>query len=113
MDRVSAARERVQSVRAEVVSVTEFPCIQCRHYSLACTHPAVGQVIPDPETGSVKLKSVAAADARAPDGACGPEGALFDARSPLGAAAVYMVSTTSGRWALGLSLFLLGCTLFG
>jgi hypothetical protein len=113
LDRISAARERVQSVRSEVLTVTEFPCIQCRHYSLACTHPAISKIRPDPVSGSVKSDHADAAEARAEGGLCGPEGALFEHRSLPGSVAVYMLSTTAGRWVFGLAALTAGAYLFG
>jgi hypothetical protein len=99
VDRIAAARERVQSVKAELHSpAVHLPCIKCRYYELVCTHPAVIEVRANPETGKVKAANVDVAKARAEDGACGPEGALFDARSPLGLTAVSLLSTPLGRW---------------
>jgi hypothetical protein len=113
LDRISVARERVQSVRSEVLTVTEFPCIQCRHYSLACTHPAISKIRPDPVSGSVKSEHADAAEARGEGGLCGPEGALFEHRSLPGSVAVYMLSSAPGRWIIGFALFLLVAGLLG
>ena len=114
MDRIATARERVQKVKAELRSpAVELPCIQCRHYELVCTHPAVVEVKANPETGKVKVGPVFAKDARSEEGACGPEGALFDSRSLPAAALVSILSTTSGRWVLAVG-GVLGCLyLFG
>jgi hypothetical protein len=113
LDRISVARERVQLARSEVLTVTEFPCIQCRHYSLACTHPAVSKAKPDPVSGGVRFEHADAVEARAENGPCGPEGALFEHRSLPGSVAVYFLSTASGRWILGIGALVTGAYLFG
>jgi hypothetical protein len=107
VDRIAAARARVQEVRAELRSpAVELPCIKCRHYELVCTHPAVAEIKANPETGKVSSKPMMADKARAETGACGPEGALFDARSPFGLAVVTAFSTKWGWWAsfIGLAI---------
>jgi hypothetical protein len=38
--------------------------------------------------------------ARADDGPCGPEGALFDARSPVAQAVIGFATSTPGKWLL-------------
>jgi hypothetical protein len=111
---MEAARGRVRQVRAELRSpAVEFPCLKCRHYELVCTHPAVIGVNADPEMGTVKIEKVFAKDARSEDGACGPEGVLFDPRSMPGMMLVSMLTSPVGRWALGISGFVAACYLFG
>jgi hypothetical protein len=101
VDRVSVAQARVREVRAKLHSPErDLPCIRCRYFELVCTHPAVSRITVDPVTGAVKSDPLDAAKARADDGACGPEGALFDARSVPGQIAVAVLSTTLGRWGL-------------
>lgn len=114
MDRIAAARERVQSVKAELHSpAVHLPCIKCRYYELVCTHPAVIEVRANPETGKVKAKPAFAKDARSENGACGPEGALFDARSAPALMLVSVLSYPSGRWIVGLSVVILFSWFFG
>jgi hypothetical protein len=114
VDRLSAARARVQEVKAELRSpAVHLPCIKCRHYELVCTHPAVAEIKTDPETGKVKVLPEFSKDARAEGGPCGPEGALFDSRSMPGLVVVNVLSNRFGRWA-ALTAGLLGCAyLFG
>lgn len=103
MDRVEAARGRLIELKAELGSpARHYPCIQCRHWEMACTHPAVALISINAETGSVKTQAVLARDARAPDGLCGPEGALFDQRSLPATIIISILSTAGGRWAVGL-----------
>ena len=81
MDRVETAKGRVRQIQAELRSpAAELPCIQCRYYELACTHPAVGEIKVNPVTGKPRVVHASAEEARAETGACGPEGALFDSR---------------------------------
>jgi hypothetical protein len=113
VDRIAAARARVQEVKAELRSpAVELPCIKCRYYELVCTHPAVAAVKANPETGTVKVQPEFAKDARSESGVCGPEGALFDARSPVGLAVVSVLSTSVGRWAVFIGLMVLGDWMF-
>jgi hypothetical protein len=105
VDRISAARARARIVQAELSSPkVELPCVKCRYWELACTHPAVIEVSVNPVTGNARTKAVHPEDARSEEGLCGPEGALFDARSPLGLTVVSVLSTSTGRWIVGLSL---------
>jgi hypothetical protein len=108
VDRIAAARERVREVKAELQSpAVHLPCINCRYYELVCTHPAASTIKADPETGKIKTKPAFAKDARAEDGPCGPEGALFDSRSLPGLIAVSVLSHPVGRWfAIGGALIL-------
>ena len=73
-----------------------LPCIKCRYYELACTHPAVSEIRANPETGAVKVSPADAMEARSDNGLCGPEGALFDSRSPIASAAISFLSSKSG-----------------
>jgi hypothetical protein len=75
-----------------------LPCIKCRYYELACTHPAVSEIRANPETGAVKVSPADAMEARSENGLCGPEGALFDSRSLPGLVFVNVLSTSVGRW---------------
>lgn len=101
VDRVAAARERVREVRAELNHpARDFPCVQCRYFEIHCTHPAVSKVSVSPITGGTSAKYPLAEDVRAEDGACGPEGALFDARSVPGQLVVSFLMSGVGRWAL-------------
>jgi hypothetical protein len=101
VDRVSVAQARVREVRAKLHSPERnFPCIQCRYFELVCTHPAVSQITVDPVTGSVKSSPLDAEKARAEDGACGPEGALFDARSLPGQVFIAFLTSRPGKWIL-------------
>lgn len=94
MDRVITARERVQRVKSDLRGpAILFPCINCRYYQFACTHPAVAEVVVDPETGATKSHAADPKIARSEDGACGPEGALFDSRSVPGLAVAYVFSS--------------------
>lgn len=101
MDRVAAAKARIRSAVLEAEEAGANPCLHCAHYELACQHPAVAEVRADPVTGTVKLRSVDAAIARGVDGACGPEGALFEERSLPGKMAIWLFATTPGRVVLG------------
>lgn len=95
-----AARERVQRVRAELRGASiAFPCINCRYYEFACTHPAVSEITVNPETGKTKSRAADPMVARSEGGACGPEGALFDARSSPGLALAYIFSSKWRIWA--------------
>jgi hypothetical protein len=112
VDRIAAARERVQSVKAELHSpAVHLPCIKCRYYELVCTHPAVIEVRANPETGKVKAVNIDAAKARAEDGACGPEGALFDSRSLLGLAAVEIFTKRWSWWVVAFTAAILSDSL--
>ena len=114
VDRLDAARGRVRNVRAELRSpAAEFPCINCRYYELACTHPAVSKISVSPISGKAKVVHLSGEEARSETGACGPEGALFDSRSPVGLAVVSVLSTSLGRWVTVVGV-LAGCAyLFG
>jgi hypothetical protein len=114
VDRIAAARERVEMVKAELRSpAVVLPCIKCRYYELVCTHPAVSEIKANPETGKVKAEPAFARDARSEEGACGPEGALFDARSIPGQVIVEVLSSSPGRWIIGTALVILLCGIFG
>jgi hypothetical protein len=103
VDRVAAARERVQAIKAELSSpAADLPCIQCRYFEVVCTHPAASELRVSPISGKPKIKHFAAEKARAEDGACGPEGALFDSRSLPG---LVVVSVLTSKWAMGGLLF--------
>jgi hypothetical protein len=114
VDRLSAARDRVRSVKAELASpAAAFPCINCRYYELACTHPATSRIKVSPVSGKPKVVYVSGEEARAESGDCGPEGALFDPRSLPALMLVSVLSTSLGRWSAGIAA-LLGCAwLFG
>jgi hypothetical protein len=101
-------------VKAELRSpAVVLPCIKCRYYELVCTHPAVSEIKANPETGKVKAEPAFARDARSEEGACGPEGALFDARSIPGRVVVEVLSTSIGRWTTAIAV-IAGCAwLFG
>jgi hypothetical protein len=99
VDRVVAAKDRVRAIRAELDSpATKLPCIRCRYFELVCTHPAAIGLKVSPVSGRTKADYPAADKVRAEDGACGPEGALFDARSPVGLAVVYVLASKLGPW---------------
>lgn len=105
MDRIAAARSRVETVKAEIDSpARRLPCIQCRYYELVCTHPAVGRFKINPETGKGKLIPEFAEVARSEAGACGPEGALFDSRSAPAVAIISVLAHPLARWIVGLGL---------
>ena len=89
------------------------PCIHCRYYELACTHPAVGEFVTNPITGTGKLVPLEAEKARAVDGPCGPEAALFDPRSLPATVLVEMLSSSIGRWVLGIGGLIGLAYLFG
>jgi hypothetical protein len=98
MDRVEAARGRLIELKAELASpAVTSPCVQCRHYAVVCTHPAVAKITINPETGAVSSSGVDARNARANDGLCGPEGALWEARSLPAATMIAMLQTTTGK----------------
>jgi hypothetical protein len=108
VDRVAAAQRRVQAVRAELYSpAAAKPCIQCRYFEIVCTHPAAIGLKVSPVSGKAKADYPAAEKVRAEDGACGPEGALFDSRSPGGLAAVYVLTSKLGPWLIFLGLMIL------
>ena len=94
MDRFSAARERVEVVKSELLSGYP-PCIECRYFEIHCTHPAASEYKLSPITGKAKAKHFDAEKIRAEDGVCGPEGALFDSRSLPGV--LFMQAMTS-KW---------------
>lgn len=104
VDRVSTARQRLERAKAELTSpAVDMPCVQCRYFTLSCSHPAVMEIRADPVTGVVSSRStMTAAEARAESGPCGPEGALFDSRSLPASVLVSMLSTSAGRWVIGL-----------
>lgn len=101
MDRLVAARERVQKVKADLrgPQITH-PCINCRYYEFACTHPAVSTITVNPETGKAKSKAADPIVARSEGGPCGPEGALFDPRSAIGLAVAHIFSSKWRIWAV-------------
>lgn len=108
MDRLSTARERVSHVRAELHSPARtLPCVQCRYFELVCTHPAAIGLKVSPVSGRAKADYPAADKVRAEDGACGPEGALFDSRSPGGLAVVSVLTSRLGPWLIFLGLMIL------
>jgi hypothetical protein len=108
VDRVAAARERVRAIRAELGSpAANLPCIQCRYFEIVCTHPAAIGLKVSPVSGQAKADYPAADKVRAEDGVCGPEGALFDARSPVGLAAVAVLTSKLGPWLIFLGLAIL------
>jgi hypothetical protein len=101
VDRISAARARLHAAKAELRSpAAELPCIQCRYFEIVCTHPAASEVAVSPITGKAKMTHLDAVKVRAEDGACGPDGELFDSRSPVGLAVVSVLSSSLGRWSL-------------
>lgn len=101
VDRIAAAHERVRQVKAELTSpAADLPCIQCRYFEIVCTHPAAGEIKVSPISGKAKATYLAAEKARAEDGVCGPEGALFDARSAPGQIVVAFLSSRTGLWGL-------------
>lgn len=78
MERVSAARERLQDLKREL-SASDLFCVDCRYLRGAdCIHPALKLYSVDPVSGTVDGKPCAARFARSSDGGCGPEAALFD-----------------------------------
>lgn len=87
-------------------------CIHCRHFELACTHPAVTEVKVSPISGNTKIIPVDAEVARAESGICGPEAALFDPRSVPGQIAVAVITSRSGQITLVLAALLVGALLF-
>lgn len=108
MDRLSAARQRVSRVRAELHSpARDFPCIQCRYFEIVCTHPAAIGLKVSPVSGKAKADYPDAEKVRAEDGACGPEGALFDARSVPGQMIASVLNSSAGRWSLFLGAAIL------
>jgi hypothetical protein len=114
VDRLDAARGRVRNVRAELRSpAAEFPCINCRYYELACTHPAVSKISVSPISGKAKVVHLSGEEARSETGACGPEGALFDSRSLPGLIVVSALSHPVGRWVLGFTALILFAGIFG
>jgi hypothetical protein len=101
VDRLSEARERVDQVRAKLHSPARaLPCIQCRYFELVCTHPAAIDLNVSPVSGKTSANYPDAAKVRAESGICGPEGALFDARSVPGQVVAHVINSTAGRWAL-------------
>lgn len=114
MDRVEAARGRLNELKAELQSpAVHAPCVQCRHYSLVCTNPAVAKITVSPETGVISSKGIDAREARSESGPCGPEGVLWEERSLPAAVLVGMLQTTAGRWVLGLGTMIAVIALFG
>ena len=108
MDRLAAAQDRVRKVEAELRSpARELPCVQCRYFELVCTHPAASEISVSPISGATKATHFDAAKVRADDGACGPEGALFDARSVPGQLVIGFLSTSIGRWGVFIALAVL------
>jgi hypothetical protein len=103
VDRIDAAKGRVQALKAELRSpAAEFPCMNCRYFEIHCTHPAASQISVSPVTGKPKLKHFDAEKMRAEDGPCGPEGALFDSRSVPG---LLFVSVLTSKWTWWAALF--------
>lgn len=97
MDRLTAARGRVSEVKAELQSdAARFPCINCRYFEIHCTHPAASEIKVSPISGKTKVVHFDAEKVRAEDGACGPEGALFDSRSFPGLVFMSVVTSRAG-----------------
>jgi hypothetical protein len=91
----------VSQVKADLRSpARELPCINCRYFELNCTHPAAGEINVSPVSGKISAVYHDAEKARAEDGACGPEGALFDARSLPGQLAIGFLTSTVGKWTM-------------
>jgi hypothetical protein len=77
VDRIAAAQDRMWKLRRELS--VEIPCVGCRHLRWGnCRHPAVQAYESDPVSGQITAIPLPAKMARAEDGPCGPEGALFD-----------------------------------
>jgi hypothetical protein len=114
MDRVDAARGRLLELKAELRSpAVTHPCVQCRHFAVVCTHPAIAKITVSPETGSVSSSGVDARVARSEEGLCGPEGVLWEERSLPAAVLVGMLQTSAGRWIMGLGGVIAVVALFG
>lgn len=90
-----------------------MPCIQCRYYELACTHPAVSEIRVNPVTGKPKIVYLSGEEARSEAGACGPEGALFDSRSLPALVVISVLSTTVGRWTAAIAVLVGSAWIFG
>jgi hypothetical protein len=111
VDRVSAARDRVRSVKAELsspaveVSVHPVPVLR------AGLHPS-GSQQDRGQSGQRHSQghSCSGEEARSETGACGPEGALFDSRS---APALVVVNFLSTALADGLRWSRSSCSVFG
>ena len=121
MDRIAAARGRVDEYRSFVARVAEAgpPCSSCRYRTLigTCGNPAYAVQTFDPAKADYSesfLTPVSAA--RADDGLCGPEAMLFEPRTVLvtvihglGHGAWSVILTVSATlFALGLLWILLG-----
>ena len=103
MDRIDAAKGRVEALKAELSSpAAVFPCIQCRYFEIHCTHPAASEITMNPVTGKPRVKHFDPEKMRAPDGPCGPEGALFDSRSLPG---LIVVNALTSKWTWFVLLF--------
>ena len=101
MDRVAAARDRVRSIQAALHSpARDLPCVNCRYFEIVCTHPAASEIGVSPVSGRAKATYFDADKVRAEDGACGPEGALFDARSLPALFVVSVLTSKFGPWLL-------------
>ena len=101
MDRIAAAKGRVSEVKQALQSdAARFPCINCRYFEIHCTHPAASEVRVSPISGKTKTVHYDAEKVRAEDGACGPEGDLFDSRSFPGLVFMSVVTSRAGIFTL-------------
>jgi hypothetical protein len=83
VDRVGAARERIQAVRSFASQAREAgpPCARCHFRTLLgnCGNPAYAEQSFDPAKGEYSESYFTpVSTARAEDGWCGPEGLLFE-----------------------------------
>lgn len=83
MDRISAARERVEANRLLAIEAREAgpPCSECRHKTLLgnCGNPAYSEFSYDAAKGAVSERfDVPVTKARSANGLCGPEAILFE-----------------------------------
>jgi hypothetical protein len=99
VDRIAAAKGHVEKVKSALISpAAQTPCINCRYFEIVCTHPAASKITVSPVSGKTRIEHFAAEKIRADDGACGPEGALFDSRSLPGLVVVGALTSKPALW---------------
>ena len=113
MDRVAAARERLEAGKSLALKAREAgpPCSECRYKTLLgmCGNPAYAEMRFSPAKGVLtEAFNITVDDARADQGLCGAEGILFE---PQIAPAVIGKAVISGAW-LGVRYLIFGIVAF-
>lgn len=111
MDRVQAARERLEglSALAQKAAAAGPPCADCRFKTLLdrCSNPAYSVPSFDPAAGEwVDRFETSVSDARSDAGLCGSEAVLFEAHPPFVVAGRALLSGVKSGGLLLTALFL-------